>query len=293
MVKLSFMLAAVASFSNLTAQIKIPQESPAAKVQQQIGLSNVSITYGRPSLRGRKILGTEQVPYKKPWRMGADNATVLSFSDTVQINGTAIAPGDYLLAAIPDEKEWTIIINKKSRQWGLYAYNEKDDLLRFKVKPVKLSVPVETLKFEFMQQGYTASCLVMQWEKIRIEFLVTHNADARIKKEILSKTKNADSTTVQTLYDAANYYYYTNYDLEQALKWATQLVAKEPFYWRYIVQAKIAAKLKKYNVANTAAQKGLEDAVKDGDDAYVVAFKKILNEIKMWQPLGGAKQARL
>lgn len=280
MVKAFFLLLIIVFCESVAAQINIPQQSPAAKIQQQIGLASVSVTYSRPSLRGRRVLGTEQVPYGKPWRMGANNATVLYISDTIEVNKNKIAPGNYLLAAIPGKHEWTIILNKKFNQFGLYEYDRQEDLFRFTTKPVLLNEPVETLTFEFVPHNDTAFKLRMKWEHTLVEFLLAHSTDKKIKSEISLKTKNAENATVQTLYDAAAYYYNTDFNLEQAMEWASLMVAKEPFYWRYFLHAKIAVKLKQYDTAKVSCQKGLEQAVKDGDDAYIVALKKLLKEIE-------------
>src|ERR1700712_3354409 len=116
---------------------KIPASSFGQRIEQDLGLGTISVKYYRPNTKGRKIFNGME-PYGIVWRMGANNATVITLTDTIQVEGHTVAPGSYSLFSIPGADEWTIIFNKNSTQWGAYSYDEKLDLLRFKVKPIKL-----------------------------------------------------------------------------------------------------------------------------------------------------------
>src|SRR5476649_2473272 len=130
-----------------TPPVEFPAPSPACTLKQRVGLTDIEVVYSRPGIKGRQIFGSI-VPYGKVWRMGANNATKLTFSTPVKINGADIPAGSYSLFAIPGEDEWTIIINKITGQSGL-AYDEKTDLVRFKAVPVKTSQTIETFTIEF------------------------------------------------------------------------------------------------------------------------------------------------
>ena len=121
---LSFALILLALSSLAFAQeLNLPRISQKAAVMQTIGLTDVTITYSRPGVKGRVIWG-ELVPYDKVWRTGANKATTISLSDDVTINGQSIAAGTYSLHTIPGKDQWTVIFNKVANQWGSYSYDE-------------------------------------------------------------------------------------------------------------------------------------------------------------------------
>ncbi|MFZ1279551.1 MAG: DUF2911 domain-containing protein, partial [Ignavibacteriaceae bacterium] len=110
--------------------------SPKAEIKQQVGLTDVQILYGRPGVKGRTIWG-KLVPYDAVWRAGANEATKITFSTDVTIEGKKLKKGSYSFFAIPGKKEWTLIFNKVADQWGAFEYNESQDALRIKVKTEK------------------------------------------------------------------------------------------------------------------------------------------------------------
>ncbi|MFN3316104.1 MAG: DUF2911 domain-containing protein, partial [Raineya sp.] len=135
------------AISALYAQ-ELPQASPVSKLEQRIGLTDVSVRYSRPSVKERKIWG-EVVPYRTIWRTGANACTVISFSDNVSINGQNVPAGEYSLFTIPTENEWTIILNKNTKLWGSDGYKQEEDVLRFNVKPEMNAPFTETMLFAF------------------------------------------------------------------------------------------------------------------------------------------------
>jgi tetratricopeptide (TPR) repeat protein len=251
--------------SDIMAQIKIPQLSPVAKVEQQIGLAKATIIYSRPSLRGRKLLGQNDIPYGKVWRMGANEVTTLELSDDMLIEGKALAKGKYAFVAKPDASEWTIVINSASGQWGVYGYKEDKDVMRFKVKAEVLSPTVETLGFTFEDIQPSSANIVFRWENVQFKVALAHNSDAKVMAEIKQKTSGNPSGS--TLMEAAEYYLMMNRDLEQALKWSEQVLEKTKSPFRYNLKAQIAQKLGKCAVAVEAAKGAIEYAEKNGDAA--------------------------
>src|ERR1039457_2756435 len=130
-------LAVVSSLQAQAPNIEFPAASPACTLKQRVGLTDITVVYSRPSVKGRTIFGGI-VPYGTVWRAGANQATKISFSTPVKLEGNEIPAGNYSLFAIPGEPEWTIIINKNTNQWGAFQYNTNDDLVRFKVISVAL-----------------------------------------------------------------------------------------------------------------------------------------------------------
>src|ERR1700761_6404862 len=126
---------------------KIPAASSSQRIEQDFALGHITLDYSRPSAKGRKIFGYME-PYGLVWRTCANNATTIKFTDDITIEGNKVPAGEYALFTIPGESDWTVILNKTLKQWGAYAYDEKQDLLRFKVKPSKTSGLTETLTMQ-------------------------------------------------------------------------------------------------------------------------------------------------
>jgi Protein of unknown function (DUF2911) len=256
-------------------QIETPQPSPAATISQSIGLAKATIEYSRPSLKGRKILGTELAPYGKVWRTGANKIPNLILTDEVTIEGNKVPAGTYGIATIPNENEWVVILTKNPKQWGVYDYKESEDLLRLKVKTEKLTMPEENFTMSFTDYTPSSASVAISWENTQIKFVIKHDADAKIMAQI--KTKTADpKVTTDELFTAADYYYETNRDIKQAFEWADKVLLKEKEYWTYYLHGKIAAKLGNCPVAIDDATKGLALAEKANDGAYVLNHKKVL-----------------
>ena len=165
MKRLTFlMLALVTALSSTLAQEK--PASPQATATGKIGAANVKIVYCQPSARGRKIMGG-LVPYGEVWRTGANEATTIEIDKPVKIEGKDLAAGKYSLFTIPGENEWTIIINKDSKQWGAYKYKQEDDVLRVTVKPTKAAAPAETFNIAVGKDD-----VQLKWENTAVAFKV-------------------------------------------------------------------------------------------------------------------------
>src|SRR5688572_26731704 len=119
----------------LAAQIEIPRPSPHATVSQTIGTTTITVDYHRPGVKNRTIWGG-LVPYDSPWRMGANEATTISFSDPVKIGGTDIPAGKYSFSAMTARDKWTLSLTKDPGQWGAYGYDQSEDQVRVTVTPV-------------------------------------------------------------------------------------------------------------------------------------------------------------
>ncbi|MBF9254476.1 DUF2911 domain-containing protein [Pontibacter sp. 172403-2] len=142
-------------------QDKSKRPSPPATVSGKVGDANVTINYSSPSVKGRTVWG-ELVPYGKVWRAGANEATTIEFSDDVTVEGKPLKAGKYSFYTLPGEDEWTVIFNKVPDQWGT-VYDEKQDALRVKVKPVKSASMNERLKYDVTKDG-----ILLSWENLEV-----------------------------------------------------------------------------------------------------------------------------
>jgi len=145
--------------------------SPKAEIMQVVGFTEVKISYSRPAVKNREIWG-KLVPYNTVWRAGANEATKVTFSSDVIIEGKSLKAGSYSFFTIPNKNEWTIIFNKVADQWGAFQYNESEDALRIKVKPKKSNHFHEWLTYEITKTDDYSAIISLVWEKLKIEFKV-------------------------------------------------------------------------------------------------------------------------
>ncbi|MFO8029787.1 MAG: DUF2911 domain-containing protein [Cyclonatronaceae bacterium] len=147
------------------------RSSPNAIVGQTIGTTDISITYGRPSVRGRVIFG-ELVPFDAVWRTGANEATTITFTGDVTIEGEPLAAGTYGLFTIPrDNGEWTLIFNNTAEQWGAYRYDPGEDILRVNVSATE-APHTEQMLFLFEDVKDSSGKAVLYWKDVRVAFRI-------------------------------------------------------------------------------------------------------------------------
>ena len=156
----------LAFLNNATAQDKAKVASPPATATEKMGDKNITIAYAQPSVKKRKIFG-ELVPFGKVWRTGANSATTFTIDKDVKIEGKELKAGKYALFTIPTEKEWTVIFNKKSDQWGSYDYSDKDDVLSVKVPAGKAAKMTEMMTFT-VKNGKVS----LTWDTTEVSFQV-------------------------------------------------------------------------------------------------------------------------
>jgi hypothetical protein len=159
-----------ANFSQAQNKKKDLRISPKAGVMQTVGFTEVRIDYSRPGVKKREIWG-KLVPYDAVWRAGANEATKITFSTDVTIEGKKLKKGSYSLFAIPGKNDWTIIFNKVADQWGAFEYNESEDALRVKVKTEK-AIWQEWLSYTINKASDTSAVIRLEWEKIKVPFKV-------------------------------------------------------------------------------------------------------------------------
>lgn len=169
--KVALMLVAAALIAGTAVaqkrDTKEARPSPNAAVSQTIGTTDVSVTYGRPAVKGRNVW-TDLAPYGKVWRTGANECTTFTANKDVLVEGKRLAAGTYCLFTIPTETEWTWIFSKNSTQWGAFSYKEAEDALRVTSKPHASEHAHEwlTLSFEHLEPG--AATLALHWEKLAV-----------------------------------------------------------------------------------------------------------------------------
>ncbi len=215
--------AALAATPPAFASFVPPRVSPQASVSQTIGTTQITISYSRPSVRGRTIWG-ELVPYDQVWRTGANEATTFAVTDDVAVNGSPLPAGTYSLATIPGKAEWTVIFNKERELWGMYQYKPENDALRIRVKPVEAPF-TESLEFAFPTLTDDSATVVMRWERLAIPFTVKVDVVATTLARARAAVAAAAADDWRTPLAAANWLLSTNLPREEGMKWLDRSIA--------------------------------------------------------------------
>lgn len=271
----------VLSFSLGFSQVRTPQPSPAAKIIQTVGLTEFTVIYSRPAMRGRTIMG-ELVPFGELWRTGANKNTQIHFTDPITIKGTEIPAGNYALYVRPNSTMWEVFFYTKTDNWGVpKEWDDNQVAARFKFPVSKLDKAMTSFTIAFSNLNNNGADLELMWEfsKVVIPFEVptVKNTNASIKKTLGGTPKAGD------YYNAALYYLNENQDLNQAKEWIAKAIAMEDDkYWMYRQQSLILFELNEIDAAITAAKKSLKlsEIAKNPD---YVRFNK--QAIQLWSTL--------
>ena len=211
---LTILLAATSAFAQ--QQIRSPRPSPKASIMQSVGITDITINYNRPGVKGRQIWGA-LVPFDKVWRTGANEATTIQFSDDVWINGNKLAKGLYSLHTIPNATEWTVIFNSVAEQWGSYSYDAAKDALRIKVAP-QAADHREWLTFEIPEMTTDTAKVVIRWENVAVPFTVDTQATQKSLDAAAKAIAAMDTNRWMTPYRAADFAFTAN-RMDEAQKW--------------------------------------------------------------------------
>jgi hypothetical protein len=267
------------------AQITTPQPSPKSTVTQRVGLTDVTITYSRPSLKNREAFGATSplAPYGKRWRTGANATTSIKFSDDVTVEGKKVPAGEYGLYTVPGAAEWTVVLNKSLKQGAdVDGFKDEQDVARFTIKPYKLASKVETFTISFAELTPATANVDILWGTTGAKFKIVADVDAKVMAQIDEKVSKNATPVAGDLAAAAVYYNDNNKDLKQALAWIQKANATEPKFWNVNTEAKIRLKMKDYKGAATAAEqsKKLALASTPPNTEYAKMADELLAEAK-------------
>jgi hypothetical protein len=260
-------------------RVEFPAPSPACTLKQRVGLTDIEIVYSRPGIKGRKIFGG-LVPYGQVWRTGANQATKVTFSTAVKLNGAEIPAGSYELFTIPGEDEWTIIINKGSNQWGAFQYAETNDLVRIKARPLQLAEQVETFTIDINKIRDESATMYLIWDHTVVPIELTVDLTAKLLPQI-EAVMAADGGN-KPYYQAAMFYYDHGQDLNKARAWINEAAKQRETYYIMHLKAKILAKLGDKEGAIAAAKRSTELAIQaEGPKSgYVEMNEAIISSLK-------------
>ena len=259
----------VAVFSShaQSSLLDLPRDSQHATVTQRVGITDITINYHRPLVKGRQIWG-KLVPYAQVWRAGANENTTISFADPVTIEGQPLARGTYGLHMIPNESEWTVIFNKVHTAWGSYTYEPANDALRIKVKP-QSSEMHEALLYDFDDLTPDSATATLRWEKLAVSFKIGVNVHDIMKASLPDQLQGIAQYSWNSWDDAANYLLAQKYDLDQALRYEDSSIGMEKRYDNLLTKSQILDALGRKDEAFAAKKEAL--AIATGRQLYYYA----------------------
>ncbi|HEX6185670.1 MAG TPA: DUF2911 domain-containing protein [Pyrinomonadaceae bacterium] len=279
----ALVVAACAAALPAWAQLRTPRPSQKASVMQTIGVTDVTITYSRPGVKGRTIWGDPPagapagtatlddgrsrpkdaviVPYGHVWRAGANEATQFVVTDDVLVNGQPLKAGTYSLHAIPGRDEWTIIFNSDAGQWGSFTYDEKKDVLRVKTKPQTTPDSQEWLAYQIEPVGENSARVNIRWEKLTVPFTVeVKDVKALTFEKMRATVAAAKPDDWQTPLQAANYVFNNNMTAnhEEAMQWLEKSLKTKETFGNLYTKARVLAGTGKTADAVATAEKALQ-----------------------------------
>ena len=274
---MALLLVTLSCYPALAQTITMPRTpSPAASVSQTIGISVVTVSYSRPSVKGREIWG-KLVPYgwnvqnfgngnSAPWRAGANENTTIKFSHDAKVEGMAVPAGEYgLFFVINPDNTGELILSKDSRSWGSFFYESNHDLLRAKIQLRDIQF-TEMLTYDFINNTKTSSELVLNWEKKQFPVKIEFDVDGIVLSNAIQELKGPIGFNWQGYSSAANYAYQNKTNYEQALKWIDQAITINKSFTTLTVKSNILKAMGK-----------TEEADKLKSEAIAVANENELN----------------
>jgi hypothetical protein len=266
-----------------SAQIRTPRPSAKASVMQTIGVTDVTITYSRPGVKGRTIWGDplpEQaatkgeatlddqnvrpkgapiVPWGHAWRTGANEATQFVVTDDVFINGQKLPAGSYSLHTIPTHDEFTIIFNSVANQWGSFSYDPAKDTLRVKVKPEWSEHSKEWLEYWIDPINDTSAQVNIRWEKVRVPFVVeVKDVQGLTMQKARAAVAAAKADDFVTPLQAANYALQNKLSVEEAMGWLDHSIKVKETIGNLGLKARVLAEQGKTTEAISAGERAIQ-----------------------------------
>ncbi len=263
------------------AQVRMPAPSSTQTISQDFGMGKIELTYSRPNIKGRSLLkeNSDLAPLNKLWRLGANSATRIKFTDNVTIGGKLLDTGSYVLYAIPGKEYWDIIVNKGLTNWGTDGYKEAEDVLRVKIKSEKMSASVETFTLQFAAIQPETCELHIMWGNTAVQVPISTNVKTRLKAQI-EKELSADKVNPAMYQTAANFYFEWDKDLNKALANAKKATQATPNgFWLFLLQAKIEKESGDKVAAKASAEKCIALATAAKNDDYVKQASDLIKKL--------------
>ena len=273
------LLSAIFCYSFISAQIKSPQPSPTATITQKVGVSNISVEYSRPGAKEREIFGG-LVSYGKMWRTGANKATKITFNENCVFGGAKVKKGSYSLVTIPGKKQWTVVLNKNTEQWGVGEYDEKNQVCSVVAKVIETKDFTESFTIDFGTFKSFSAIMSLKWANTKIDIKIESLAAKKLEKqylELLTKGPSAND-----YYNGAKFFADNTSEYDMALEWINTAIEKRPeAFWMQFHKARILNKMGDKKESISVAEKVIFLAKEKKDDyGYIKRSEDLIKSIK-------------
>lgn len=276
-----FLMASLAFSLTSEAQINMPAASTTQKLTQAFGMGSIEVTYSRPNINNRSLMkeNSDLAPLNKLWRTGANSATRIKFTDNVTIGGKKLDTGAYVIYTIPGKDTWDVILNKGLNNWGTDGYKEAEDVVRVKVKAEKLNNVTETFAIQIGNVGYESCELHITWGNTLVRLPISTNVKDRLRAQV-EKALSAEQPNVGVYWNAANFYYEWDKDMNKALTSVNKATEASPTaFYMFLLKARIQKNLGDKVSAKASAEKCIELATVAKNDEYVKLAKDLIAKL--------------
>lgn len=270
-------LAVIGMSFSVNAQIETPQPSPFSKMEQKVGLTDVTLEYSRPNMRGRTVFG-DLIPYGEVWRLGANQNTKIMFSTDVTVGGKNLKAGTYAMYAVPNEKSWDVIFYTDSNNWGTpQKWDESKVAAKVSAETYPLPMQIETFTMSFDDLSSVGATLGMMWSDVYVGVKIDVPSDKMVSASIDKIMKGPGAGDY---YAAAVYYLQEGKDMKQAKEWIDKAMSMtpKPMFYQLRQQSLIYAKAGDKKGAIEIAKKSLAASEAAGNMDYVKMNKDSLKE---------------
>lgn len=257
--------------------LTLPQPSQAATVSQTVGLTEITITYHRPRVQGREVWG-KLVPYGEVWRAGANENTTISFSTPVEIEGHRLPAGRYGFHTLPSPGSWQLIFSAVDSNWGSFAYDAKEDVLRVEVKPETAPFE-EALAYSFDDATARETTIALRWEKLRVPFKVSVDTPEIVYQSLKRELRGLPQFFWQPWNQAATTLLTNKVHLDEAMAWVEKSISIQKNFANSFTKARLLTE--KGDAAG--AKKLMDEALPGANEAELNAYG--------YQLLGGGSAA--
>jgi hypothetical protein len=260
----------------LNSQITTPKASPLAKIEQKVGLADITISYSRPGKKDRVVFG-DVVPFGEIWRFGANENTKITSSESLIFGKDTLKAGTYAIFTKPNKDNWEVYFYTETTNWGTpEKWDDNKVALKLKTPVTNLNDVVENLTISLDNLQNSGATLQFSWDKTRINIPFSLNTKDKV---LASIKKTMDGPTANDYHQSANYYFQEKLDLKQALIWSSKAVELRPeAYWMSRLKAQLQAANGDYKGAIETAKISITAAEKDGDQNYVKMNKTSIEE---------------
>lgn len=264
-------------FSTISNAQLAPQASPMGKLEQKVGLTDITVEYSRPSKRNRVVFG-DVVPFGEVWRTGANENTKFTNSDVLIFGKDSLKPGTYALYTKPTKESWDLIFYTNTDNWGTpEKWDDKKVALKVSSKATASKDVVETFTISIDGlESVNGATLTLKWDQTSVAFPFAVATDAKVMANI---NKTMAGPSANDYAEAADYYLENKKDLKKALEWATKATEMQPeAFWLFRTKSLIQAELGDKKGAIESAKKGLALSEKTKYDNYTKMFNESLKE---------------